>query len=370
VNHLEEENGEVRVMSYTTFVDLWKTLYPQLKFQKPGSDLCEVCTSYKDKMKAAKNEEELFNNLKKEYDEHVAAANLEREHYNNNIELSKHNMDIAHICYDWAQNVTIPSSPQQIGAMYFKSGFATHIFGVCKTEGGTNYQLNYLIGEDEFPQGVGKGGNTTLNMVYHALNKFARIGKKELHITCDNCSGQNKNNLSLWFWAYLIMNEWYETITVNFMIPGHTKFLCDAFFGSIKKVYRDHKINTIDDIQTVVNKSARGNEAIRFNQDSDWTWYNFTELFEGNFVNFPHIKKYQHFRFSSLPDDIGKVYASKKSGSEEISYRLLKNDYFDKNTPLNIIPVQPLTEKRRKYLFTTVRNHVDEEFRDVHFSEF
>ncbi|RIB03205.1 hypothetical protein C2G38_2225779 [Gigaspora rosea] len=48
-----------------------------------------------------------------EYDKHKVAANLERQHYNNNIEESKNNLDIIHICYDWAQNVSIPYSLQQ-----------------------------------------------------------------------------------------------------------------------------------------------------------------------------------------------------------------------------------------------------------------
>ena len=116
-----------------------------------------------------------------------------------------------------------PHLPQQPGAMYFKSGYNVNIFGVCRTDGGENIQLNYLVGDDEFPQGVSKGSNTTLNLVYHALNKLARVGKEKLQITCDNCGAQNKNNLSLWFWAWLIMKGWYKEICVNFMIPDHNK---------------------------------------------------------------------------------------------------------------------------------------------------
>ena len=59
--------------------------------------------------------------------------------------------------------------------------------------------MNFIIGEDELPEGISKGANTTLNMVYHALKEFAKRGKKHLRITYDNCSGQNKNNLSLCF---------------------------------------------------------------------------------------------------------------------------------------------------------------------------
>uniref|UniRef100_U9TUJ9 Uncharacterized protein n=1 Tax=Rhizophagus irregularis (strain DAOM 181602 / DAOM 197198 / MUCL 43194) TaxID=747089 RepID=U9TUJ9_RHIID len=83
-------------------------------------------------------------------------------------------------CYNWAQNITVPYSPQQVD---FKTAFAVHLFDVCKTEGGENKQLDFVIRENEFPKGVSKGANTTLNMVYQAIKTFAKDGKKDLHIT-------------------------------------------------------------------------------------------------------------------------------------------------------------------------------------------
>jgi len=47
------------------------------------------------------------------------------------------------------------------------------------------------------------------------------------------------------------------------MIPGHTKFICDSFFGHIKKLYRNSKVNQIDDIENIVNNSSEGNKAIQ-----------------------------------------------------------------------------------------------------------
>jgi hypothetical protein len=63
------------------------------------------------------------------------------------------------------------------------------------------------------------------------------LGEEEIIIHADNCSGQNKNNLSLWFWSWVIMLGWYENVYLHFMIPGHTNFICDTFFGLIKKTY-------------------------------------------------------------------------------------------------------------------------------------
>ena len=59
-----------------------------------------------------------------------------------------------HICYDWAQSVVAPYS---VGLIYFKPPFLIHLFCVCKTDEGDNYQLKFTIGKDELPKDVPKG---------------------------------------------------------------------------------------------------------------------------------------------------------------------------------------------------------------------
>jgi len=101
---------------------------------------------------------------------------------------------------DWAQSISIPYSPQQVGSIYFKNAFVVNLFEICRT-GQNNKQINFIIGENELLTGTAKGANTTLNMVYKAIKMFIQNEDdlKNLEITCDNCSAQNKNNLSLFF---------------------------------------------------------------------------------------------------------------------------------------------------------------------------
>ena len=360
-----ENNQSEKIISYETFRKLWHGTKPIIKFQTHASDLCDTCENFRIKLRASNNEDEQVT-IKFEYEEHVSAANLERQHYNNIIDKSKNDPTITHICYDWAQSVGAPYSPQQVGAIYFKSPFIIHLFGICKTDNGENHQLNFTIGEDEMPEGTSKkGANTTLNMVYHFLKTIGHVDKKDLYVTCDNCSGQNKNNLSLCFWSWLAMLGWYENIYINFMIPGHTKFICDSFCGFIKKKYRDRCINIVDDVEKAINDSSRNNGSIRYNNGSGWSWYDFNSMLEEHFRNLPNIRKYHHFRFSSLNDDIGKVYVSKKLGDPEICFKLLKNTNFDKNSPLNTLGTAPLTDKQKRYLYTNIRQHVDIQYRDI-----
>jgi len=83
-------------------------------------------------MSVAKSDLENYEEIKKEYEKHHNHANHEHVHYNNNIEKSKADSSFLYICYNWAQNVSIPYSPQQVGSIYFKVPFAVNIFGVCK----------------------------------------------------------------------------------------------------------------------------------------------------------------------------------------------------------------------------------------------
>jgi hypothetical protein len=163
------------------------------------------------------------------------------------------------------------------------------------------------------------------------------------------------------------MLGWYEEITVNFMIPGHTKFICDSFFGNIKKLYRKSKVNQIDDIEEIIKNSSEGNEPIQYKDGTGWKWYNFEELFENNFKVLPHIKQYHHFRFNNLPENKGKVFFSTKSGGDEECFNLLKNNNFNHNNFIDTIPIN-IDLKRKMYLYKNIRKFVEEPYKDVHFS--
>jgi hypothetical protein len=69
-------------------------------------------------------------------------AEWERGHYNKIIEKRANDSTITHICYDWAQSVAAPFSPQQVGSIYFKSPFIIHIFGICNTNDVKSDQSN------------------------------------------------------------------------------------------------------------------------------------------------------------------------------------------------------------------------------------
>ncbi|PKK70580.1 hypothetical protein RhiirC2_866099 [Rhizophagus irregularis] len=225
-------------------------------------------------------------------------------------------------------------------------------------------QTNYVIDEGEMPDDgkLGKGVNCTISLVWHAIKKY-NCGEKKLIITCDNCVGQNKNNYFLFFYSWLIDRGVYEEVEMNFMIPGHTKFICDSCFGLIKIFYRKSKVNTVDDVASIVDNSTTVhlNASQRFLNGEGFQYYNFKDYFQ-KFKKIPNIQKYHHFYFTSQHP--GVVFYKDKL---EDSYKetTVRNFSFNFNTQPSIINIRPLSLKRQEELYKEITPYVDLPFRNI-----
>lgn len=92
-------------------------------------------------------------------------------------------------------------------------------------------QVKYLL-----PKSIelSKGSNTVVNLLYDRLmSDYKNVVELSLH--ADNCIGQNRNNLVLFFLNFLILTAAFKRIELNFMFKGHIKFSCDWSFGLAKK---------------------------------------------------------------------------------------------------------------------------------------
>lgn len=376
----EKHEIETRVIAESTFIKIWKSLIPSLQFMSPKSDLCETCETTKmDIQYATQHEKKL--ELTENYLAHLKRAQQERDYYNSNIlhaiEDGKNNSNLsdsqtfksfqgsAHIAYDWAQNVQIPYSPQQIGSLFFKSPRKVHIFGVCNIGNFPHtQQTNYIIDEGEMPDDgkQGKGVNCTLSLVLHAILKYNREEKK-LVVTCDNCVGQNKNNYSLFFYSWLIDRGIYDEIELNFMIPGHTKFICDGGFGLIKILYRKSKVNTVDDVVSIVNHSTtiNFNVAQRYLDGKGFQYYDFKEYFQ-KFKKLPNIQKYHHFYFSCQHPGVVFYKNKLEDNYEKATIRTFSYDF---DILPSTISCKPLSLKRQEELYKEIAPYVDLPFRDI-----
>ncbi|PKC73669.1 hypothetical protein RhiirA1_437444 [Rhizophagus irregularis] len=307
---------------------------------------------------------EIYNFLKNYSDIHVEDGKRNPNKTKTQI-LFKSFEESAHITYDWAQNVHVPYSSQQVGSLFFKSPRKVHLFGVCNTGNFPHTeQTNYVIDEGEMPDDgkLGKGVNCTISLVWHAIKKY-NCGEKKLIITCDNCVGQNKNNYFLFFYSWLIDRGVYEEVEMNFMIPGHTKFICDSCFGLIKIFYRKSKVNTVDDMASIVDNSTTVhlNASQRFLNGEGFQYYNFKDYFQ-KFKKIPNIQKYHHFYFTSQHPGVV-FYKDKLEDSHKET--TVRNFSFNFNTQPSIINIRPLSLKRQEELYKEITPYVDLPFRNI-----
>ncbi|CAG8454451.1 14350_t:CDS:2 [Dentiscutata heterogama] len=141
---------------------------------------------------------------------------------------------------------------------------------------------------------------------------------------------ENGENTKVIFY-FTFRRLWYEIIPyLKFQPPASD--LCE--------VYQNHRVNTISNIEHVINNSSKGNNPILYNNELGWT--------------------------CSLSTDIGKVYASTESGRSEISFQLLCKNNFDINTTLKTILIKLLAKERKYYLFTKIRQYIDDPYKDVY----
>ena len=365
------EESNLTVVSYAKFVALWNTLTPYIIVMKPASDLCSLCQLNNTKINQNVNvsEQEKLNCLS-DQETHLHEAKTEREFMKTNIAACKellHGSGInllsgrpcrsfkgtVHYSYDYAQQVHIPSNPQQPGPIYFKTPRKCGLFGICCE--GIPRQVNYLI--DEAVNG-GKGANSTISYVHDFFASHG-VGETDAQINADNCGGQNKNNFVIWYYCWRILCGMHDSILYSFLIAGHTKFSPDWCFGLIKQSFRRCYVSSLFDLMEAVDQSTvMGVNISKLCGLHDGTVlvpvYDWVKFLEPFFKKIPGISKFHHFRFTK--EHPGVVFCRLLSGSEEIEFHILKDPAVrpQNHLPLPVVPLG-LDEDRKRYLYREIR---------------
>ena len=184
-------------------------------------------------------------------------------------------------------------------------------------------QLNYLIDEG---MSTGKGANSILSLLHHFFEVHG-FSETAAHLHADNCTGQNKNNYVLQYLMWRTMLGTHKSITLSFLLVGHTKFTPDWCFGLFKQRYRRTKVGCIEDIARIVDDSLVCNVSqLVGTQEGEEIVpaYKWADFFAPHISKLVGIKKYHRFRFSS--DSPGKVFVKEFSDSKEISFDLLVDE--------------------------------------------
>ncbi len=267
----------------------------------------------------------------------------------------------AHYSFDIAQQVHYPYDPFQPGLIYFLTPRKCPIFGVCCE--GIPRQVNYLIDE---ASGTGKGANSIVSMLHHFFGEHG-LGEDNVKLHADNCVGQNKNNTMLHYLIWRVMVGLHKTITLSFLVVGHTKFSLDWCFGLVKQRFRRSKFGCLEDLVRVVESSATPNISQLVGTQEGETLvptYDWAGMFPGHLRKLKNIKSYRHFRVdSSTP---GVVHVKVASDSTEKSISLVVDDDWvpsSSSLPELVVPLG-LSLERQWYLRNSIAEYCPEEVRD------
>ena len=346
-----------RCVKLRTFRKLWQQLCPHIRTMMPASDLCWTCQSATYKIQNAANRDIEKREVLDQLREHHELVNQEREHFQNILRKTKqHVIDNPaptenHVSFDFAQQVHYPCDPLQPGPIFFKTPRKCGLFGVNSEPVGI--QVNYLIDE---AHACGKGGNTVISYLHHYFESHG-LKVDNLHLHADNCSGQNKNSFVIWYLLWRCITGLNKTITLSFLIAGHTKFSPDAGFGLVKKEFRKTSVNCLNDIVNVVNASSKMNVAQLVgseNGDSEVPVYKWDKFLGQFFRKVKNILSYQHFHF----DHTGSFQLQEHCKSTLVTQPILRMQ--PHGFPDTLVPAG-LSLQRQWYLFKEIRQFVQGE---------
>jgi len=140
----------------------------------------------------------------------------------------------------------------------------------------------------------------------------------------------------------------HDSVTMSFMLVGHTKFSPDWCFGLLKQKYKRVYVSCLQDIVDVVNMSADVNTAQQVgSQDGEVIvpTYDWSTFLGEHF----RMKSYHHFISSSTP---GVITLKQFSDSTSTNFRILVDDRWAP-TPveLTLLILPPgLSNERQWYL--------------------
>ena len=253
-----------------------KAWYPRLSFRSPQQDTCETCFRLDEGVRevtlgrqrlVGDDEEDIterdrideeISGLRANMAAHLEEARLRRQEYRNDCTAAetaistKSPEELVVLSFDFAQKVKVPTLARQPSQWYFTSVVQSSLFDIV--DEGVGKHSFYFFPDYYTEQDWG----AVLSVLYkYLVVRFNRaLRPRRIVIWADNCPAQNKNYFVVGFLA--VMTELLElpSVTLKFMVPGHTKFSPDRGFGSLKHALRGKNIFTVRHMVELVRAEA------------------------------------------------------------------------------------------------------------------
>ena len=205
-----------------------------LRIRQPSSNVCDTCWLFQHAVKLSHDASDLETKVV-EQATHMQRANDMKREYKNDCMLALEGMVVV-LSIDYAQNLTLPNAPEIPSKFYFLSLYNVYCFGVV--DEGHDHHYHYLYGEDI----AGKGSNDVISLLQKYITENVLSTTRSLVVYADNCGGQNKNNLMIFYLLWLVDSGRFDDVKLKFQVKGHTRNSCDRGFGCFKNAYVHNKL--------------------------------------------------------------------------------------------------------------------------------
>jgi hypothetical protein len=291
-DYLEEQNE--RPVHYQTFHRLMRDHYPNVRKKKHTKDFCKTCGKYltalqkltkgpqsqkrrnrlkkrtrrwerhrrhalgeyREYKRASEASTEAFNRwfaaekeaaLAKHRERHGAAAELHEDWF---PEISRCSNDFeAVISADAMTNVHFPLTHvgNQVGPEYYANVLTLYTMGLLNETTGRGVAMMW---------GDSKGSHSGENLISCLLRILQdprqHLGARRLRLVFDN-SAVNKNKYLTGFAQLLVRWGWFEEVTLQYLVVGHTKYSPDRMFGWLSGQIRRINLYSLEQIISDLN---------------------------------------------------------------------------------------------------------------------
>ncbi len=352
-----------------------------IRIRSPRDGVCDECTLYRtfyrQQLECSSWESSKIDEEKVEkWQQHLELAKEARLVYNNDIKIAQKSFQklkektleldkyVAHYTFDFMQNLALPNLVDMTKDMYFYSLRNIYVFSI--RDDGERKQFNYLYDEGD----GGKGANYVISMLFYFLNhRPQHFATLTIHFHADNCCGQNKNNMVMQFFLFMVCLDFLKHVELKFMIKGHTHCLVDSGHGIIKKEWQKRNVFNIEQAAQVVLESSHVSCMQRATILRPENFFNWEKFLEKYFEKLPKILSYQEFEMDSSYKGILRYRERQRDSWQErqLCNKILPNDFSSMQNVQNVlIQLKPpgISEEKQKHLYEKVRKYVPEEFKD------
>lgn len=159
------------------------------------------------------------------------------------------------IATDWCNPFLIPHNHEGPKGWLAKRRPKVNLFGLVSMSHTTTHHLIYHM---EFWK---HSANLHISILYNHLRQLRKDGVLPPHLILqfDNCAKDNKNRWLFAFLAHLIHKGWCTSITIYYLMPGHSHDIVDSeCFSPVGKKYRrEHSVWTFTEFPGFLARAWR-----------------------------------------------------------------------------------------------------------------